>query len=119
MMYPIGFLLGLGFDTASEVGLRAISATSAQRGVPFLFIMVFALLFTAGMSLADTTGGILMLGAYGWAFVKPGRKLYYNPNITLISVVLAVVIGTIQVLHGGSSQLRFAGAVRYFINNTF
>jgi nickel/cobalt transporter (NiCoT) family protein len=118
MMYPIGFLFGLGFDTASEVGLLAISATSAQRGVPFLFIMVFALLFTAGMSLADTTDGILMLGAYGWAFVKPVRKLYYNLNITLISVLVAVVIGTIEVLQVVSTQLRFAGPIWDFINNT-
>src|SRR5260370_9480048 len=75
MMYPIGFLFGLGFDTASEVGLLAISATSAQRGVPFLFIMVFALLFTAGTSLAATTHAILMLRPYGWAFVEPRRNL--------------------------------------------
>jgi high-affinity nickel-transport protein len=80
--------------------------------------MVFALLFTAGMSLADTTDGILMLGAYGWAFVKPVRKLYYNLNITLISVLVAVVIGTIEVLQVVSTQLQFAGPVWDFINNT-
>jgi high-affinity nickel-transport protein len=117
-MYPVGFLFGLGFDTASEVGLLAISATSARAGVPFLFIMVFALLFTAGMCLADTTDGIMMLGAYGWAFVKPIRKLYYNLNITLISVLVAVVIGTIEVLQIVSSELSLSGPVWDVVNNT-
>lgn len=118
LMYPVGFLFGLGFDTASEVGLLALSAISAQRGVPFLFIMVFPLLFTAGMTLADTTDGVLMLGAYGWAFVKPVRKLYYNLNITLISVLVAVVVGTIEVLQVISSELKLSGPAWDFINNT-
>ena len=118
LMYPVGFLFGLGFDTASEVGLLALSAISAQRGVPFLFIMAFPLLFTAGMMLADTTDGVLMLGAYGWAFVKPVRKLYYNLNITLISVLVAVVVGTIEVLQVISGELNLSGPVWDFINNT-
>lgn len=118
MMYPIGFLFGLGFDTASEVGLLAISATSAQKGVPFVFVLVFALLFTAGMSLADTTDGILMIGAYGWAFVKPVRKLYYNLNITLISVLVAVVIGSIEVLQIVSTKLNLGGPFWSFITGT-
>jgi high-affinity nickel-transport protein len=118
VMYPIGFLFGLGFDTASEVGLLAISATTARAGVPFLFIMVFALLFTAGMTLADTTDGVMMLGAYGWAFVKPVRKLYYNLNITLISVLVAVVVGTVEVVQIVSQQLALSGPVWDFINNT-
>lgn len=118
LMYPVGFLFGLGFDTASEVGLLALSAISAQKGVPFLFIMVFPLLFTAGMTLADTTDGVLMLGAYGWAFVKPVRKLYYNLNITLISVLVAVVVGTIEVLQVISGQLDLRGPIWDFINNT-
>jgi high-affinity nickel-transport protein len=118
LMYPVGFLFGLGFDTASEVGLLALSAISAQKGVPFLFIMVFPLLFTAGMMLADTTDGVLMLGAYGWAFVKPVRKLYYNLNITLISVVVAVVVGGIEVLQVISGELNLSGPVWDFINNT-
>ena len=117
-MYPVGFLFGLGFDTASEVGLLALSAISAQKGVPFLFIMVFPLLFTAAMTLADTTDGVLMLGAYGWAFVKPVRKLYYNLNITLISVLVAVVVGGVEVLQVLSSQLHLSGPVWDFINNT-
>lgn len=118
LMYPVGFLFGLGFDTASEVGLLALSAISAQKGVPFLFIMVFPLLFTAAMTLADTTDGVLMLGAYGWAFVKPVRKLYYNLNITLISVLVAVVVGGVEVLQVLSSQLHLSGPVWDFINNT-
>ena len=118
LMYPVGFLFGLGFDTASEVGLLALSAISAQKGVPFLFIMVFPLLFTAGMMLADTTDGVLMLGAYGWAFVKPVRKLYYNLNITLISVIVAVVVGGIEVLQVISSELHLTGPAWDFVNNT-
>jgi nickel/cobalt transporter (NiCoT) family protein len=118
LMYPVGFLFGLGFDTASEVGLLALSALSAQNGMPFLFIMVFPLLFTAGMTLADTTDGVLMLGAYGWAFVKPVRKLYYNLNITLISVLVAVVVGTIEVLQIISDELHLGGPFWGFVNNT-
>jgi high-affinity nickel-transport protein len=98
-MYPVGFLFGLGFDTASEVGLLGIAAAFGARGsLPIVFILLLPLLFTAGMSLIDTTDGVLMLGAYGWAFVKPIRKLYYNLNITLISVLVALVIGGIEAL---------------------
>lgn len=97
-MYPLGFLFGLGFDTATEVGLLGISATQASQGLPIWSIMVFPALFTAGMSLVDTTDSILMLGAYGWAFVKPIRKLYYNMTITFISVIVAVLIGGIEAL---------------------
>ena len=74
-MYPIGFLFGLGFDTATEIGLLGISATQAAAGMLFWTILVFPALFTVGMSLMDTTDGVLMTGAYGWAFVKPIRKL--------------------------------------------
>lgn len=108
-MYPVGFLFGLGFDTASEVAILAISATSATQGVPLLYIMLLPLLFTAGMSLADTTDGVMMLGAYGWAFIKPIRKLYYNLNITLISVLVAVVVGTIEVLGIIATELNLGG----------
>lgn len=118
LMYPVGFLFGLGFDTASEVGLLALSAASATRGVPIIFIMVFALLFTAGMTLADTTDGILMLGAYGWAFVKPVRKLYYNLNITLISVLVAAVVGTVEVLQIVQGELHLSGPFWDFVSNT-
>src|SRR5260370_10278380 len=84
----VGVLFGLGFDTATEVGILGISAVEAGKGLPVPYILIFPLLFTAGMCLLDTTDGILMLGAYGWAFVKPVRKLYYNLNITLVSVLV-------------------------------
>jgi nickel/cobalt transporter (NiCoT) family protein len=92
-MYPLGLLFGLGFDTATEVGLLGISATQAAQGMSAWTILVFPALFTAGMTLMDTTDSILMLGAYGWAFVKPIRKLYYNLTITAVSVVIAVIVG--------------------------
>jgi high-affinity nickel-transport protein len=79
-MYPLGVLFGLGFDTATEVGLLGISATQAAQGMSIWSIMVFPALFTAGMLLMDTSDSILMLGAYGWAFVKPIRKLYYDSH---------------------------------------
>ncbi|GAB0118336.1 HoxN/HupN/NixA family nickel/cobalt transporter [Acidisoma sp. 7E03] len=97
-MLPLGFLFGLGFDTATEVSLLGVSATQAAHGVPIAAIMVFPVLFAAGMSLVDTTDGILMLGAYDWAFVRPVRKLYYNLTITLVSVLVAVLVGGIETL---------------------
>lgn len=97
-MYGLGFLFGLGFDTATEIGLLAISAAEAAKGLPFWAIMAFAGLFTAGMALVDTADGILMLGAYAWAFTQPLRKLYYNLTVTAISVLVAVVVGGIEVL---------------------
>ncbi len=97
-MYPAGLLFGLGFDTATEVGLLGISAAAASKGLPIWSIMMFPALFTAGMALIDTTDTILMLGAYGWAFMKPVRKLFYNITITLVSVLVAVVIGGLEVL---------------------
>lgn len=108
-MYPMGFLFGLGFDTATEVGLLGIAATSVGKGVPIAAILVFPLLFTAGMSLLDTTDGILMLGAYGWAFVKPMRKLYYNFNITLVSVVVALIVGSLEALNILATELNLSG----------
>jgi nickel/cobalt transporter (NiCoT) family protein len=104
-MYPLGVLFGLGFDTATEVGVLGISATQAAQGLPIWSILVFPALFTAGMSLMDTSDSILMLGAYGWAFVKPIRKLYYNLTITAISVLVAVVVGGLEVLNLVGDQL--------------
>jgi high-affinity nickel-transport protein len=104
-MYPLGVLFGLGFDTATEVGLLGISATQAAQGMPIWSILVFPALFTAGMSLMDTSDSILMLGAYGWAFMKPIRKLYYNLTITAVSVIVAVVIGGLEVLNLIGDQL--------------
>jgi nickel/cobalt transporter (NiCoT) family protein len=97
-MYPLGLLFGLGFDTATEIGVLGISAAEASRGLSFWSILIFPALFAAGMSLMDTTDNILMLGAYGWAFVKPIRKLYYNLTITTVSVVVAVAVGGIEAL---------------------
>jgi nickel/cobalt transporter (NiCoT) family protein len=108
-MYLLGFLFGLGFDTATEVGLLGISAAAAGKGVRIWSIMIFPALFTAGMSLIDTTDGILMLGAYGWAFIKPIRKLYYNMTITFVSVVVALIIGTVEALGLIAGQFNLSG----------
>ena len=108
-MYPIGVLFGLGFDTATEVGLLGIAAATAGKGVPVAAILIFPALFTAGMTLMDTTDSVLMLGAYGWAFVKPIRKLYYNLNITLISVIVALVVGGIEALGIVAQELNLSG----------
>jgi nickel/cobalt transporter (NiCoT) family protein len=120
-MYPLGFLFGLGFDTATEIGLLSISATEASKGLSIASTLVFPALFAAGMSLVDTTDNILMLGAYGWAFVKPIRKLYYNLTITLVSVVVALVVGGIEALGLFAGQFQFGGmfwdTVRKLNNN--
>jgi nickel/cobalt transporter (NiCoT) family protein len=121
-MYPVGFLFGLGFDTATEVGLLGISATGATRGLPIWSILVFPALFTAGMALVDSTVSILMLNAYGWAFVKPIRKLYYNMIITIVSVLVALLIGGIEVLGLIGDRLQIHGVVWDMIsslNNNF
>jgi high-affinity nickel-transport protein len=109
-MYPLGLLFGLGFDTATEVGLLGIAALEAGNGLPVYAIMLFPLLFTAGMSLLDTTDGVLMLGAYGWAFVKPARKLYYNLNVTLLSVLTAIVVGAVEVFGIIGERFGWKGA---------
>ena len=108
-MYPIGFLFGLGFDTATEIGLLGISAMQAAQGMSFWTILVFPALFTAGMSLMDTTDSVLMTGAYGWAFVNPVRKLWYNLTITAASVVVAVFIGGLTAAGLLVDKLRLTG----------
>jgi nickel/cobalt transporter (NiCoT) family protein len=95
-MYPIGFLFGLGFDTATEIGLLGLSAAQVAHGMSFWTVLIFPALFTAGMSLMDTTDSVLMTGAYGWAFVKPVRKLWYNLTITAASVAVALFIGSVE-----------------------
>ncbi len=97
-MYPLGALFGLGFDTATEVGLLAIAAGVATHHVPFLAIVSLPLLFAAGMSLMDTADGAFMSHAYGWAFSNPIRKVYYNITVTSLSVAVALVIGAIELL---------------------
>src|SRR5271168_3801564 len=109
-MYPLGILFGLGFDTATEIGVLGISAAEASKGLSLWSILVFPALFAAGMSLIDTTDSILMLGAYGWAFVKPIRKLYYNMTITFVSVLVALVVGGIEVLGLAGDEFGLKGA---------
>ena len=114
-MYPLGVLFGLGFDTATEIGVLGISAAEASKGLPIWSIMVFPALFTAGMSLIDTSDGVLMLGAYGWAFTKPIRKLYYNLTITFVSVLVAVLIGGIEALGLIADRLNLDGPFWLFV----
>ncbi|HEY1884026.1 MAG TPA: HoxN/HupN/NixA family nickel/cobalt transporter [Candidatus Cybelea sp.] len=109
-MYPIGVLFGLGFDTATEVGLLGIAAVEAGKGLPVVDILIFPLLFTAGMSLLDTTDGVLMLSTYGWAYVKPMRKLYYNMVVTLISVLVALIVGGIEAFGVFAQRLGLSGS---------
>lgn len=114
-MYPLGVLFGLGFDTATEVGLLGLSANQASAGLPIWSILIFPALFTAGMCLIDTTDGILMLGAYSWAYVKPIRKLYYNLTITLVSVLVALLVGGIEALGIIGGKLGLQGGFWDFI----
>lgn len=116
-MYPLGLLFGLGFDTASEVALLGLAATSGANHVPIAFILVLPALFAAGMSLVDATDGVLMLGAYGWAYVKPIRKLYYNLNITFVSVLIAFAIGGIQVLSIVAERFGLRGGFWNFVRD--
>ncbi len=112
-MYPLGVLFGLGFDTATEIGVLGISAAEAAKGLSLRSILVFPILFAAGMSLIDSTDNILMLGAYGWAFVKPIRKLYYNMTITCISVIVALVVGGVEALGLIAGHFHFRGRFWY------
>ena len=95
-MYPIGFLFGLGFDTASEVALLAISAGAAAKGIPFLAVISLPLIFAAGMSLMDTVDGAFMSKAYSWAFASPIRKVFYNLTVTSLSVFVALFVGVVE-----------------------
>ncbi len=108
-MYPLGFLFGLGFDTATEIGLLGITAAEATKGLPVWSILIFPALFTAGMSLVDTTDGVLMLAAYGWAYIKPLRKLFYNLTITFISVLVALLVGGIEAFGVIGDKLELKG----------
>jgi len=116
-MYPVGLLFGLGFDTATEVAILGISAAAAAKGLLMQAMAVFPVLFTVGMTLVDTTDGILMTGAYGWAFVKPVRKLYYNLTITFVSVVVAFFIGGIEAIGLLKDQLKLTGGVWDLVGN--
>ncbi len=109
-MYPVGLLFGLGFDTATEVAFLVLASTSALAGLPWYAILSLPILFTAGMSLLDTVDGSFMNFAYGWAFANPVRKVYYNLTITGLSVAVALIIGTIELLSLLGQQLNYTGA---------
>ena len=108
-LYPLGFLFGLGFDTATEIGLLGIAATQSAQGLSPWQTMVFPALFTAGMALIDTSDSVLMVGAYGWAFVEPLRKLWYNLAITGASVAVALLIGGVEALGLVADRLAPSG----------
>ena len=112
-MYPLGVLFGLGFDTATEVGLLALAAGVASHAVPFLAVLSLPILFAAGMSLMDTADGAFMSQAYGWAFSNPIRKVYYNITVTILSVTVALAVGSVELLQvfaTGSGSTRASGA---------
>jgi high-affinity nickel-transport protein len=108
-MFPIGFLFGLGFDTATEISLFTVAASQASGGMTFGTVMIFPALFTAGMTLVDTSDSVLMVGAYGWAFLNPIRKIWYNLTITAISVLVALLIGGIEALGLIAGKLGLEG----------
>jgi len=103
-IYPIGVLFGLGFDTATEVGLLVLAGGAAAFNLPFYTILILPILFAAGMCLMDTIDGVFMNAAYGWAFMKPVRKVFYNITITAVSVAVALIIGTIELVSVLASQ---------------
>ena len=109
-MYPLGLLFGLGFDTATEIALLGIAAAQSSQGLPLWSILLFPALFTAGMSLVDTADGFLMIGAYGWALEQPLRRLTYNFAVTLISVLVALLVGGIEALSLIGDKLSLGGS---------
>jgi high-affinity nickel-transport protein len=110
-MYPIGFLFGLGFDTASEVAILAISAGAAAKGVPFVAVIALPLIFAAGMSLMDTADGAFMAKAYSWAFTSPIRKVFYNLTMTSLSVFVALFVGVVELLQVVIQRYDLKGGV--------
>jgi high-affinity nickel-transport protein len=116
-MYPLGCLFGLGFDTATEVALLAAAGAAAAGGLPWYAILCLPVLFAAGMSLLDTIDGAFMNFAYGWAFSQPLRKVFYNLTITGLSVVIALGIGTIELLAVFADRLRLSGGLWDFVAN--
>jgi high-affinity nickel-transport protein len=116
-MYPVGALFGLGFDTATEVALLVLAAGAGAAGLPWYAILCLPILFAAGMSLLDTIDGSFMNFAYGWAFSKPVRKVYYNITITGLSIAIALFIGTIELLGLLLAKLGVNGAVSDWFEN--
>jgi high-affinity nickel-transport protein len=116
-IYPIGVLFGLGFDTASEVALIAISVgIGVSTNIPLNYILILPLLFTCGMVTVDTADGVAMRLAYGWAFLNPIRKIYYNLTVTVISVLVAWAIGTVELLQVLSNELNLNGLFWNWLN---
>ena len=113
---PLGFLFGLGFDTASEIALLALSSGASQQAISFIGILSLPILFASGMSLLDTLDGIVMKSAYNWAFFNPIRKIYYNITITAISVIAALVIGVIELLQIIADKFDFKGRFGILFN---
>jgi high-affinity nickel-transport protein len=116
-MYPLGVLFGLGFDTATEVALLFLAAGAAGAGLPFYAILCLPILFAAGMSLLDTIDGAFMNFAYGWAFSKPVRKVYYNMTITGLSVAVALIVGTVELMSVLADELGLSGGAWDFASN--
>ena len=116
-MYPLGVLFGLGFDTATEVGLLALAAGVATHHVPVLAILSLPILFAAGMSLMDTADGAFMSQAYGWAFSNPIRRIYYNITVTSLSVGVALLIGAVELLQVASSKFSLEDGFWAWLDN--
>jgi high-affinity nickel-transport protein len=114
-MYPIGMLFGIGFDTASEVALLFLAAGAAWSRLPFYAVLCLPILFAAGMSLLDTLDGAFMSFAYSWAFTNPVRKVYFNITITMLSILVALVVGTIELLSVLAGRLGLSGGVWHLV----
>ncbi len=110
-MYPLGVLFGLGFDTATEIALLATAGAAAAGGLPFYAILCLPILFASGMSLLDTIDGAFMNFAYGWAFSKPVRKVFYNITVTALSVAVALIIGMIELIAVFADKLSLSGGI--------
>lgn len=115
-MFPVGLLFAVGFDTASEVAILALAGSGAAVGLPWYAVLVLPLLFAAGMALTDTADGLLMTAAYDWAFMQPARKIYYNFTVTGLSVAVALLIGTIELVTVLHDELRWEGPVTTWIS---
>ena len=115
-MFPLGILFGLGFDTATEIGLLAMAAGVATGDVPFLAVISLPLVFAGGMSLMDTLDGAFMSQAYGWAFSNPVRKVYYNITVTSLSVAVALLVGAIELLQVTAAGLSLEGGFWAFVD---
>ena len=117
-IYPVGVLFGIGFDTASEIALIVISVgIGISTNIPLYYVLILPLLFTCGMVTIDTADGIAMRLAYGWAFLNPIRKIYYNLTVTVISVLVAWAIGTIELMQVLSTELNFSGFFWSWLNS--